>query len=359
MGCYKPNIRIADYNNINPITGCSTTYKFINANGDQIKRYHDGTINYEWYEEQNKIIKENGFEYQLIPCGKCLGCKMQKQKEWAIRSVLEADNYKDNYFVTLTYDDNHKPWDDYFINQETGEVIEDDGTWNGYLDQRDMQLFFKRLRSTWKRRYKHEGIRYFYCGEYGANERPHYHAIIFNFPIDPRTLKIYKVDKASGKMLYTSDEIEKIWRNGFVVIEEFDYNAAAYVAGYVQKKQSSCRDYDYYAQKGQTPEYVRMSQGIGKDYLLKHMDIYDNDEIITKTGRMKIVRAKIPRYFDEIVKELENIDVEMLKSKRKESAQNQVKKQMEKTNLVRSEYLDQERRIAEDKGKAYAKRDKV
>ena len=74
---------------------------------------------------------------------------------------------------------------------------------------------------------------------------------------------------------------------------------------------------------------------------------------------MKVVRAKIPRYYDNIVKELENIDIEMLKSKRKENAQNQIKKQMEKTDLVRSEYLDQERRIAEEKGKAYAKRDKV
>lgn len=359
MACFRPNIRLANFNNLNVKTGCSTTLKFINSLGDNIKRYKDGTVNYEYYDKENERLKPLGYEYQLIPCGKCIGCKMQHQKEWAIRCVLEADSHDENYFITLTYDEAHKPNDDYFINTQTGEVIENDGTWNGYLEQKDMQNFIKRLREYYSRKYKHQGIKYFYCGEYGAKERPHYHAIFFNLPIDPKKLKVYRIDKESGKMLYICPEIEKLWGNGGVIVEEFDYNAAAYVSGYVQKKQSSCRDYEYYANKGQTPEYVRMSQGIAKNYLVKNPNIYDNDEIITKTGRMKVVRAKIPRYYDKIVKELDSDKVERLKLKRKESAKNQVKEQMKKTDLVRSEYLDQERREAENKGKIYSKRNKV
>ena len=46
-----------------------------------------------------------------LPCGQCLNCKLNKAKEWAVRCVLEASLYDENFFVTLTYDDEHYPED--------------------------------------------------------------------------------------------------------------------------------------------------------------------------------------------------------------------------------------------------------
>lgn len=358
MSCYNPNIRVVS-NSVLTKNGKPATYKFINHLGDKIKRYKDGTINYEWYIEQNKI--EGWEKYQMIPCGKCIGCKQDHQREWAIRCILEADNYESNYFITLTYDDKNKPWDDTFVNTDTGEIFEDDGTWNGYLEPKDMTDFIKRLRERWERKYDHCGIRYFYCGEYGKNERPHYHAIFFNLPIKAESLKVYRIDKETGKMLYTSEEFDKLWGKGFVVIEEFDYNSAAYVAGYVQKKQASVRDREFYAKKGQTPEFIRMSRdgGIGKKYLIKHPEIYDNDEIITKTGRMKVVRAKIPRYFDKLTEEIDSDRIKELQSKRKENANTALENKMKQTTLTLADQLKNEKSEAEKKGKIYTKRDKV
>lgn len=42
-----------------------------------------------------------------IPCGKCIQCQLAKAKDWAVRCSHEASQYKYNYFVTLTYNDEH------------------------------------------------------------------------------------------------------------------------------------------------------------------------------------------------------------------------------------------------------------
>ncbi len=74
--------------------------------------------------------------------------------------------------MTLTYDDEHLPINDY---------VDSDGVIHGKptLRKRDVQLFLKRLRKN----YKYDNhIKYFCCGEYGGKTfRPHYHLIIFGF----------------------------------------------------------------------------------------------------------------------------------------------------------------------------------
>lgn len=94
-----------------------------------------------------------------LPCNECVGCRLEKARQWAMRCVDEASLYPENSFITLTFSD---------------EVLAKRGV---SLDKRDFQLFMKRLR-------KFTGgqmIRYFHCGEYGAKTfRPHYHALLFN-----------------------------------------------------------------------------------------------------------------------------------------------------------------------------------
>ena len=62
-----------------------------------------------------------------IKCGQCIGCRLDKSIEWAVRSTHESSGHDDNCFITLTFDDDHLPE-------------------NNSLDQKYVELFMKRLR---------------------------------------------------------------------------------------------------------------------------------------------------------------------------------------------------------------------
>ena len=80
----------------------------------------------------------------LVPCGKCLACRIAKRTEWAMRMLHELSDYDDAVFVTLTYDEDHIPS-------------------NQSLKKSDLQKWFKRVRKE----IEPKKIRYFACGEYG------------------------------------------------------------------------------------------------------------------------------------------------------------------------------------------------
>ncbi len=44
----------------------------------------------------------------LRPCGQCQNCRINKQREWTGRILLEAQMYPISSFVTLTYADEHE-----------------------------------------------------------------------------------------------------------------------------------------------------------------------------------------------------------------------------------------------------------
>lgn len=152
-----------------------------------------------------------------VPCGQCIGCRLEKSRQWAIRCEHEASLYTNNCFLTLTYNDKYLPI-------------------NNSLNLRHFQLFIKKLRK------KHgKNIRYYHCGEYGElNLRPHYHALIFNFDFkDKIHYKTHKDNK-----YYVSKELDALWSDpetkeplGYCVIGDLTFESAAYVARYCLKKQ--------------------------------------------------------------------------------------------------------------------------
>ena len=96
-----------------------------------------------------------------LPCGQCIGCRLNYSRNWAIRCVHESSLHEHNCFITLTYNDENLPL-------------------NGSLDLKHFQDFMKRLRKKVS-----VPIRYFHCGEYGSRlQRPHYHLLLFglDFP---------------------------------------------------------------------------------------------------------------------------------------------------------------------------------
>lgn len=177
-----------------------------------------------------------------LKCGTCVGCRLDRARQWAMRCRDEASLYKDNSFVTLS------------VNPESLEVH------GKSLDHRYFQKFMKRLR-------KYVGtdhmIRFFMCGEYGPKYgRPHYHALLFNWDFKDR---VYFKTTASGEKIYRSAVLESLWPFGYSSVGDVTFGSAAYVARYHLKKVGSVVSDNHYLDKrtGEmlSPEYVRMSRG--------------------------------------------------------------------------------------------------
>lgn len=245
-----------------------------------------------------------------IPCGQCIECRLARSRDWANRCMLESKYHKDNYFITLTYDNEHLPKGQK-IDFDTGEILVEE---SGTLNSKDLQDFMKRLRITWKRKYNIENIRFFACGEYGDQyARPHYHAIIFGLPIFD-----LKADHKSkkGNMNYTSEEISQIWGKGRIAIGSVTWDSCAYTARYVLKKFNGKHSKAYYDFLGKSAEFVRMSRkpGLAKAFYDEKRDIiYSTDEIFISTNK-GVQRVKPSRYYDKL---FDIDDSESLKSIKK------------------------------------------
>lgn len=293
-----------------------------------------GKINYDpnYIRKQMARFKEAdpSIGIEQIPCGQCWSCKLNYSAEWATRIVLECKKSEHNYFITLTYDADHLPICER-VKLPTGEIIENDGSWtDGTLQVHDMETFINTLRKRFERKYKEAGleppkIKYFYAGEYGDGKkckgeiethRPHYHMILMNCPLDITQFYDCFVD-LNHKEHWKSQELESIWQKGNIDVAAVEWSDAAYVARYCMKKiENGMKPEDYYRQ-GKTPEFIRMSKGIGFDYYRNHIDeIYNNDEIIMKTVKGNIGAVKPPKAFDRKLKEADPERFEKIRTKR-------------------------------------------
>lgn len=174
-------------------------------------------------------------------CGQCMPCRINKRRVWSHRIMLEASQYSDNNFVTLTYDEEHLPED-------------------GSVSVRELQLFFKRLRIS----LGDKKIRYFAVGEYGDETwRPHYHVALFNYPRCRFGQSNYG---HSGRCCSVCDHLRKVWSLGNVYSGLLEPDSATYIAGYTTKKLTKADDERL---KGRSPEFARMSlrPGIGAGFV--------------------------------------------------------------------------------------------
>ena len=214
-----------------------------------------------------------------IPCGQCIGCRLERSRQWAIRCVHEASLWPHNSFVTLTYNNYNLPA-------------------KGTLVKRDVQLFLKRLR----KHFCDQKIRFYMCGEYGEKlQRPHYHLILFNLQFPDK--KLFKFNR--GYPLYTSDTLSRLWPFGFHTIGDVTFETCAYTARYILKKVNGDLASDHY--QGRLPEYTCMSRkpGIAHDwYETWKDDVYPHDYVIIRDG----IKCRPPRYYDHLF-EIDNKEV--------------------------------------------------
>jgi len=204
-----------------------------------------------------------------LPCSRCIECRLEYSRQWAVRCVHEAKMHEDNSFITLTYDDNHLKSD--------------------RLIYSDFQLFMKKLRKT-----QNEPIGMFVTGEYGERKkRPHWHAIIFNWR--PRDCE-YKYTSDRGDTVFTSATLTNLWGNGNAELGSVTFESAGYCARYAAKKLVHGEDVEKY----QPISKKSSKNAIGKKFLEKYWtDIFNYGYVILDNG----TKSSIPRYYEKWLKE--------------------------------------------------------
>ncbi|UDN67547.1 replication initiator protein [robinz microvirus RP_41] len=217
----------------------------------------------------------------VFPCGQCIGCRLKRSRNWAIRCMHEKQSHALSSFVTLTYKYDYVP----------------------SLDYRDFQLFMKRLR-------KEVGpSRFFAVGEYGDDQagryggllgRPHFHALLFGTWFDDR--------KRFSKDLFTSDRLARLWPHGFSSIGDVTFQSAGYCARYCCEKVTGARAEAHYKRVDPdsgvvvdvVPEMAHMSlrPAIGRPFFER----YWREMSLARDG--VVVNGKtypLPRYYDKVL----------------------------------------------------------
>lgn len=243
----------------------------------------------------DRNASHSGIGFKL-PCGRCIGCRLERARQWAVRCVHESKLHEHNCFLTLTYAPEHLP---------------DDGS----LRKRDLQLFMKRLRKRFG-----NGIRFYGCGEYGEDfGRPHYHILLFNCQF--RDKVFYKKSK-SGETLYTSDIVRELWPYGHNSIGDVTFDSAAYVAGYVVDKINGEKADEHYYNPDNgvfmQPEFSLMSRrpGIGTGFYERFArEIYRSDSVVLNGAEFPP-----PRFYDNKFELVDSKRLDKLKSIRRRRA---------------------------------------
>lgn len=212
-----------------------------------------------------------------VPCGQCIGCRLDWSLGWAIRCMSEKRLHADSAFLTLTYDDDHLPK-------------------NYSLNPMHLTLFMKRLRMRLG-----TGLRFFACGEYGElTQRPHYHVLLLNYSFNDR--KMDRQSKSGSANLYVSATLSNLWEYGHANFGEVTLESCAYVASYCTKKLIiSDKTPLSVLQRNllklsRVPEFHRMSRrpGIGMDAFARFNGEWFRADSMVMSGKEK----GIPRYFD-------------------------------------------------------------
>lgn len=196
-----------------------------------------------------------------VPCCYCQGCRKDKVSEWSDRIRFERNYFFNrgfsSSFVTLTYDDVHL--DTYCVS----------------LD--DVQKFNKRLRKNLKGR----PYKYYLSSEYGGqNSRPHYHACLLGIDFE----KDFKL-------------VHDTWGQGMIDLKPLDSRSIRYVLKYIYSESRGQQLKEIYESSGLTPPFTVMSKGIGRQYLLDHIDSIRENGGYYRQGKF----VKIPKYYKDLL----------------------------------------------------------
>lgn len=236
-----------------------------------------------------------------VACGQCIGCRLERSRQWALRCQHEASLHERNIFLTLTYNDENLPAD-------------------GSLDVTHWQKFMKRLRKQTGAK-----VRFYHSGEYGTKYgRPHYHACLFGLDFEDK--RYHKITR-NGHTLYTSPTLDSLWPFGFANFGSVTFESAAYVARYCVDKitgEAAEQRYRWVDEDGVIhqlkPEYSTMSRrpGIAAEWFQRYKgDVYPHGYLL-ENGR----KLRPPRYYDGLFEIEAPGDMRLLKAARRRATKN-------------------------------------
>lgn len=283
-------------------------------------------------------------EFQIIPCGRCLGCRTSRSRDWANRLMIESENWQESWFVTLTFND---------------EMLERACGKEYTLRVEHLQKFMKRLRRD------RPHMKFFACGEYGSKSmRPHYHLIIFGLHLDPLQLTWLKANDLNQDY-YSSAEIAKYWSDpvtgesyGFNVCGSVTWSSCSYVARYVMKKAYG-QDGLVYEKLGIKPPFLLMSRnpGIATDFMKSHD--WANEPLIYLSSQVGSMNIPAPKYFMRYLKEQDSGLYEVLSQLRREAAQDSMEAKLCQTDKTYYQFVKAVEANVEKSLEVLTKRDAV
>lgn len=182
-----------------------------------------------------------------IPCQQCYVCRKRKAREWRMRITEDIKVNKNAKIVTLT-----------FNTESLKELAKECKGLKGYeLDNQICRQAVKWFRERWRKKYG-RSIRHWLITElgHGKTEHVHMHGIVWQD--DRYTLEDTLVN-----------EVEKIWKYGYVGKGKLDYKTgklinyvnartANYFTKYVNKIDEKHKEYK---------QIILTSAGIGKSFL--------------------------------------------------------------------------------------------
>lgn len=261
-----------------------TCYTPLNAHYNHRERQID--FSYKTFVKEGHNVK--------LPCGGCLGCRLDRCNDWALRCMHESQLHRENCFITLTFDNDHLP--------------------GPSVSVRPFQLFMKKLRKATDRK-----IRYFHSTEYGDRKmRPHHHAILFGF--SPNDLVTSRRSR-KGNLFFDSPFLSKVWGNGLIAIGDVTHDSAAYTAAYTIKKDTKKTFVDNMTGEILAHEQMTCSRApsIGLEFFKKFQDQYIFQDFILNAKKrkqriprayMKYLESSNPAAFDEIKRRRESTQYE-------------------------------------------------
>lgn len=214
----------------------------------------------------------------LVPCGKCAACQINRQSQWRFRLEKELANSDFYLWITLTYEENSLR----FYDEKSGSWCTNFGIRSGIgrpaVNVEDCKLFFKRLR----KRFPKVKFKYFLVSEYGGRTyRPHYHFLLFCSAFGG-----LRVCLDTRRQIV--DSLENLWRCGFAYEKRYHKGVLAYLTKYCCKPEIV----------GFIPPvktFTLCSKGLGISYLdyLQTKDFSDLDFRVRHHGGDIV----LPRYY--------------------------------------------------------------
>lgn len=258
------------------------------------------------------LVHNKSGELVQVPCGQCKACRINYKNSWKMRFDHELKAHDFNSWIELSYDDEH-------LNKQNEIYSKIDGKIDS-LERPELTKFFKRLR---KELYPRK-VRYFGCGEYGDNLRPHYHVALFGVSPDD---KVFGKRIMNAKTGYWYDMPS--WPFGMVWVDDNPptLQAGAYIAKYIMKKHKGKGAKDYYEHLNINPEFVCMSlrPGIGAQKIDEFADYYMDNPVYSLNGH----KVALTRYMKErIAKKYADTAVKSCQSEDKQEAYDVAKEQV-------------------------------